>query len=105
MRPGARASVTVESERLDQHQYGGQYGCRDQRLHVHDASLTTNLAALGRISDWLSTVVHVAQTARCERDSGFLSSLKETEQANPEGRKEYKSPTSGRSEAKEEASE
>jgi hypothetical protein len=72
---------------------------------VHDASLTTNLAALGRISDWLSTVVHVAQTARCERDSGFFSSLKETEQANPEGRKEYKSPTSGRSEAKEEASE
>jgi len=31
---------------------------------VHDASLTSNPAALGRISNWLSTLVHVAQTAQ-----------------------------------------
>jgi hypothetical protein len=72
---------------------------------VHGASLTSNLAALGRISDWLSTFVHVAQTARCEPDSGLFSSLKETQQANPEGRKEYESPTPRRSETKEDASE
>jgi hypothetical protein len=72
---------------------------------VHDASLTSNLAALGRIRDWLSTVVHVAQTARRERDSGLFSSLKEAQQANPEGRKEYEPPTPRRSETKENASE
>jgi hypothetical protein len=72
---------------------------------VHDAGLTSNLAALGRISDWLSTFVHVAQTARCEPDSGPFSSLKKTQQANPEGRKEYQSPTPRRSETKEDASE
>jgi hypothetical protein len=72
---------------------------------VHDASLTWNLAALGRIGNWLSTVVHVAQTARREVHSGLISSLKETHQADPERRKEYKSPTPWRSETEEDASE
>ena len=72
---------------------------------MHDASLTSNLAALGRISDWLSTVVHVAQTARCERDSSLFSSLKETQQANPQGRKEYESPPPRHSQTEEDASE
>jgi hypothetical protein len=45
---------------------------------MHDASLTSNLAALVRISNWLGTPVHVAQTARREFDSGLTPSLKET---------------------------
>jgi hypothetical protein len=72
---------------------------------VHAASLTSSLAALGRIRDWLGTVVHVAQTARCEGDSGLFSSLKDTQQANPERRKEHESPTPGRSETKEDGGE
>jgi len=71
---------------------------------VHGASLTLNPAALGRISNWLSTLVHVAQTARREFDSGLTPSLKETQRGDPEGRKEYESPSPRRSETKEHAS-
>jgi hypothetical protein len=72
---------------------------------MHDASLTSNLAALVRISNWLGTPVHVAQTARREFDSGLTPSLKETERGDPEGRKDYEPPTPWRSETKEDASE
>jgi hypothetical protein len=66
-----------------QDQYGGKDSRRHQRLHVHDASLTSNLAELGRISNWLSTLVHVAQTARREFDSGLIPSLKQTQSSDP----------------------
>jgi hypothetical protein len=72
---------------------------------VHDAGLTLNLAALGRISDWLSTFVHVAQTARCEPDSRLFSSLKESQQADPEWREEYESPRPRGSETEKDARE
>jgi len=72
-------------QRLRQDQYGGQDGGHHQRLHVHVTSLTSNLAALGRISNWLRTLVHVAQTARREFDSGLTPSLKETQRGDPEG--------------------
>jgi hypothetical protein len=95
----------VSDSTLHQDQYCREDGRRHQRLHVHEASLTSNLAALGRIGNWLSTFVHVAQTARREVHSGLISSLKETHQADPERRKEYKSPTPWRSETEEDASE
>jgi hypothetical protein len=72
---------------------------------VHDASLTSSLDALGRIGNRLSAVVHVAQTARCEFDSGLTPSLKETQRRDPEGRKEDEPPSAWRSETKEDASE
>ena len=72
---------------------------------MHDASLTSNPAALGRMSNWLSTPVHVAQTARREFHSGLIPSLKETQPGDPEGRKEYEPPTPWRSETKEDATE
>ena len=92
-------------QQLLQDQYGGKDGRRHQRLHVHDASLTLNLAALGRISNWFSTRVHVAQTARRESDSSLTPSLKETQRGDPEGRKEYEPPTPWRSQPKEDSSE
>jgi hypothetical protein len=92
-------------QRLCQDEQGGKDGRRHQRLHVHDAGLTSNPAALGGISNWLSTRVHVAQTARCEFDSGLIPGLKEPQRGDPERRKEHEPPTPWRSEAKENASE
>jgi len=90
---------------LPQDQYGSQDGRRYQRLHVHDASLPSNPAALGRISNWLSALVHVAQTARREFHSSLIPSLKETQRGDPEGQKQDEPPTPRRSETKEDASE
>ena len=73
---------------LRQHQYGGKDGRSHQRLEVHDASLPSNLAALGGISNWFGILVHFAQTARREFDSSLIPSLKETQRGHPERRKE-----------------
>jgi hypothetical protein len=84
-RPSFKNICSGIRQQLPQDQYGGQDGGHHQRLHVHVASLTSNLAALGRISNWLRTLVHVAQTARREFDSSLTPTLKETQRGDPEG--------------------
>jgi len=70
---------------------------------VHASSLTSNPAALGRIRNWLGTLVQVAQTARRKLDSGLCPSLKCPQRGDPERWKEYKPPTARRSNTKEDA--
>src|SRR5687768_17289548 len=102
-RVSAKCSNARLGRELSQEQYGRKDDRRHQRLHVHDASLMSNPAALGRIGNWLGTLVHVAQTARREFDSRLAPSLKETQRGEPEGRKEYEPPTPWRSETKQNA--
>ena len=98
-------NVGSQKTALPQEKHRGKDGRRHQRLHVHDASLTSNPAALGWIGYRLSTLVHVAQTARREFHSSFVPSLKDTQPGDPEKRKEQEPPTPWRSETKEDAGE
>jgi hypothetical protein len=90
---------------LQQSQYGGQDGRGQDRLHVHDASLTSNPAALSRITHRLGALIHVAQTARREIDSRLGASLKYAQRGDPEGRKQHEPPPPWHSGGHEHASE
>ena len=61
---------------------------------MHPQRLPPNLSQLSRLGDRTRPcpVVHVAQTARREPDSGLVSCLKESERAQPERQKCEQSP-------------
>jgi hypothetical protein len=104
-RVSAKCSNARLGRELSQEQYGRKDDRRHQRLHVHDASLMSNPAALGRIGNWLGTLVHVAQTARREFDSRLAPSLKEPQPGDPERQKGDEPPAPWSLETKEDATE
>ena len=50
---------------------------------MNGASLAPDLSQLGRITNRLRTVIHIAQTARREPYSGLIESLKHAERPEP----------------------
>jgi hypothetical protein len=67
--------------------------CRgDHGFDVHRAGLSANPLQLLSVGDGLGTLIHVAQTARCQPYSRLVSRLEDSESANIEKEDERQTP-------------